>query len=340
MNEATERDAQVAEFQGSRVAVIGAGIAGLAAATACRHHHLQVTVFEKSRGVGGRTATRREGDWHFDHGAPFFTVQDEIFRRQVDSWVDKGIVAPWRGRFATYEDDRLEANVPEVPRFVGVPAMNAPAKHLAGNLDISFQTHVDHVKREKEHWRLTDPDQNDLGKYDVLLVSAPPEQVRAFLQNAPHLADRIISVQSSPCWAVMLGFERSVNFAVDAVYIKDSPLAWINRNNSKPGRGKAESWVLHADREWSKNHLEAIPESVPALLLAEFDRVTGNKYKPSFAKAHRWRFAQVARPLYVGALWDGSLRIGVCGDWLGDGRVEGAFLSGIELARQVTTRQK
>ena len=337
MNEATEQTVQVPEFQKSRVAVIGAGIAGLAAAVVSRQHHLHVSVLEKSRGVGGRTATRREGGHHFDHGAPFFTVHDETFQRHVDTWVNAGIVAPWRGRFATYEDDRLEADVSDAARFVGVPAMNALARHLAGDLNISFQSRVDHVTRDNDQWLLKDVAQNELGKYDVLLVAVPPEQAKGFLQNAPKLSDQKSFAQSSPCWAVMLGFESPVNFDVDAVYIKDSPLAWICRNNSKPGRDQAESWILHASVEWSENHLEALPESVLTLLLAEFNRVTGNEqHKPSVAKAHRWRYAQVARPLRVGALWDGDLRIGLCGDWLGDGRVEGAFLSGIELARRMT----
>ncbi|MFM7274112.1 MAG: FAD-dependent oxidoreductase, partial [Gammaproteobacteria bacterium] len=57
-----------------RIAVIGAGIAGLALARALADA-AEVTVFEKSRGAGGRMSTRRQEPWHFDHGTQFFTVR-------------------------------------------------------------------------------------------------------------------------------------------------------------------------------------------------------------------------------------------------------------------------
>lgn len=54
----------------SRVAVVGGGLAGLACAGALRDAGFGVTVFDKGRGVGGRTSIRHDGDWRFDHGAP------------------------------------------------------------------------------------------------------------------------------------------------------------------------------------------------------------------------------------------------------------------------------
>ncbi|MFQ6540261.1 FAD-dependent oxidoreductase [Aphanothece stagnina] len=57
----------------SRIAVVGAGMAGLAAARALQAQGFAVTVFEKSRGFGGRCATRWIGDYRFDTGATFVT---------------------------------------------------------------------------------------------------------------------------------------------------------------------------------------------------------------------------------------------------------------------------
>jgi phytoene dehydrogenase-like protein len=54
-----------------RIAVVGAGIAGLACARTVAASGLSCTVFEKSRGTGGRAATRRHNGHRFDHGAPF-----------------------------------------------------------------------------------------------------------------------------------------------------------------------------------------------------------------------------------------------------------------------------
>ena len=77
------------------IAVIGAGISGLTAAQTLSDAGIDVTVFEKSRGVGGRTANRRSEYGSFDHGAQYFTVKDKRFRNFTEDLVSKGVIASW-----------------------------------------------------------------------------------------------------------------------------------------------------------------------------------------------------------------------------------------------------
>jgi renalase len=67
------------------LAIIGAGAAGLAAARALRQRRpdIRITVFEKSRGLGGRAATRRRDGFIFDHGAQFFRTPTPELERLV-----------------------------------------------------------------------------------------------------------------------------------------------------------------------------------------------------------------------------------------------------------------
>ena len=92
------------------VGVVGAGISGLVAATqllrlaSLESKHLTVTVFEWGRGPGGRTARKRvtleDGtEISFDHAAPYFTSKSDQFATMVSEWTDRGLAAPWRGRF-------------------------------------------------------------------------------------------------------------------------------------------------------------------------------------------------------------------------------------------------
>ena len=53
------------------------------------------------------------------------------------------------------------------------------------------------------------------------------------------------------------------------------------------------------------------------------------------ATAHRWRYADTEPALTQGSWWDAQMRLGLCGDWLHGGKVEGAWLSGRALAQQV-----
>lgn len=51
-----------------KIAIIGAGLAGVTAANTLAPHY-QVQLFEKSRGAGGRMSSRRFEPYQFNHGA-------------------------------------------------------------------------------------------------------------------------------------------------------------------------------------------------------------------------------------------------------------------------------
>ena len=139
-----------------------------------------------------------------------------------------------------------------------------------------------------------------------------------------------------PCWAALVAFEEPVSTPFDAAYVTSSPLGWIARDRSKPHRGLAETWVLHASAAWSTAHVDDAADAVgPFLLNAFADLVRARLPLPAYLGAHRWRFACADPPLAVGALADPDQRLYVCGDWCAGNRVEGAFLSGLAAAQLV-----
>ena len=77
------------------VLIIGAGISGLTCAASLRAAGLSPKVIEKSRGIGGRMATRRAGALSFDHGAQFLTAKSEPFRQEVARITAAGAAAEW-----------------------------------------------------------------------------------------------------------------------------------------------------------------------------------------------------------------------------------------------------
>jgi photolyase PhrII len=108
-----------------RVAVVGAGLAGLSAARALEDQGHEVVVVDKARGPGGRMSTRREGEWQFDHGAQYFTARDPRFRRHVLAWLERGMVEPWSARIARIDDVSVEPANADAERYVPTPSMNA-----------------------------------------------------------------------------------------------------------------------------------------------------------------------------------------------------------------------
>ena len=319
-----------------QVAVIGAGISGLVAARTLSDHGHRVRLFEKARGLGGRLATRRTDVGSFDHGAQYFTGRDERFHRWLDSWRQIGLVRRWRGRIGVLRQGRYTPQKREMNRFVGVPGMSALAGHLAGGLDIQFNTRIGEIRSSGSAKTLIDRNGVQVGDFDALIITAPPEQSIALTRRLTPLVDRLQQVRMTPCWAVLLAFADPLALPFDGAFIHDSELSWIARNSSKPGRGPTDCWVLHATPEWSSAQLNAAADDVITRLGESFSAAAGVPLPtPVFSAAHRWRYAQAHQPLSAGCVWDRLTRIGCCGDWCYGSRIEGAFLSGAAVAGRV-----
>ena len=132
-----------------RIAMIGAGISGMTCASRLQANGLEVVVFDKSRGPGGRITTRRRDSGRFDHGAQYFTARDERFLRHVRSWQAQGVVASWPDQnqgngdqIAVIENGEIKSYSTSEQRFVGTPGMNAIGKHLADGLELGSQSLV------------------------------------------------------------------------------------------------------------------------------------------------------------------------------------------------------
>ncbi len=323
-----------------RVAVVGAGLAGLSAARTLADHGHEVVVLEKGRGPGGRTSHCQYEKFVFDHGAQYFTARDPGFRRLVDSWLAQGIVARWPARTTVFEAGQRRPSRGEHDRFVGMPGMNAMAVHLATDLAVHCSVLVDRLERRGAGWRLLDAGGVLVAEADVVLITAPPAQAMRLLDAAPLLAARVEEAVMRPCWAALLGFPERLPLDFDGAFVNEGPLSWVARNSSKPGRAGGEAWVLHAGSVWSEEHREDDAAEIAGLLHAEFShRCAGGALpEPVLREAHRWRFAQPEPVLAERCLLDEDGRIGVAGDWCGGPRIEGAFLSGQALAGRVLGR--
>jgi predicted NAD/FAD-dependent oxidoreductase len=216
--------------------------------------------------------------------------------------------------------------------------MTALAKHLAESLKVELATTVSRVERKPDQlWHLSTIDKTVAGPFDRLVVSIPAAQAKTLLCDCGPVLGRIEPAEMQPCWAVLAGFDRHIDVPYDGALVEHSPLAWIARNNSKPGRGGAEAWVLHASANWSIQNLENSADMVAEGLLAEFQRLTSDNTRPSYVHAHRWRYAKASKPLNADAVWSPELGISVSGDWCAGSRVEDAYLSGIAAATHVLT---
>lgn len=318
------------------VCVIGAGWGGLSAANQLRAAGVDVVVLEKARGPGGRCSTRRQDDLAFDHGAQYFTARTPEFAARVKAWKAAGLIAAWKPKMTVFGARPRTAGQPPRERLVGVPGMNAVLKHLAVGLDCRYQWRAERLRREQDSWVIESADPGSSLRARYLLITAPPLQTSALLRGQSALAAIADQVPMTSCWAVMLGFDKVIQADFDAAFDNEGPLIWLARNSSKPARA-GETWLLHANPQWSDQHLEAEPGQICEHLLTAFQhRVPSAAARaPSWVNAHRWRYALAPQPLMRECLSEADTGLVVAGDWCAGNRIEGAWRSGLAAAVQI-----
>ena len=310
------------------VTVVGAGMAGLACARTLAAAGLSVRVYEREQSVGGRIASRADENGAFDFGAQYFTARDPAFIREVDDWHEAGVVQPWGGRIRTLRSGRVAALHGETPRYIAVPAMQMLPRALAADLDVALGSPVVALEPTFLGWELRAPGARTLARSRRVVLALPPSDAGPLAAATPALEEALAGHPMVPTWCVLARFRASLDLAFDGAFVEHSPLAWIARNNSKPQRGHAECWVLHASHEWSARHRSHPAQFVIDTLMRAFEDATRCTTQPLAARAHWWPNSAPQDALERGYLADEAAGVVACGDWCLGGRVENAFLSG------------
>jgi len=329
------------------VAVIGAGLSGAICAKTLLHSPaFIVSIFEKASTSGGRLKSTRLGDGtaHFDHGAQYFTVRDTKFKQFLDPLIQDKIVEEWKGTLKVQANGQISDPENTLERFVAIPDNSALVKSITDQFEenIVHNCKITALKwnDENEEWSLFS-EGKAVGNFRGVVLSCPAPQAAELLKDVhPEFYEKLSTeVEFFPCWALLISFASVQPIAFDGCFVNNSPISWIARNNSKPGRPiEKECWVVHASADWSKTHFDEKPEFVKDYLLKTFKNIVPFSEKHIVESAvHLWRYSVSTRTLNERFLYDCSKCLGICGDWCGGPRVQGAYLSGFALAEKIIT---
>ena len=335
------------------VAVVGAGVAGSRCARVLHDAGCNVHVFDKSRGPGGRMATRRalwvdaQGNGQstrFDHGAAGFDARSSAFRQ----FTNQALRAGWLKEWSPVFDPRGRCADGTGITLVPVPDMPTLCRHALQGIDTAWACTVQALQPARPpqpSWALHGAD-GLLGEgFDAVVLAMPPAQAGQLLAaHQPAWSRQAALALMQPCWTVM-GVTATPAAPVDwdVSRLPSGPLCTAQRSQSRPGRETPDAevhWVLHARAAWSRLHLEQSAEWVQAQLQAALADWLGVPLQWRYAATHRWRYA-TPQPTTGQASgqcwWDAALGIGVCGDFLGGSSsgVEAAWLSAQALSQQM-----
>ena len=301
--------------------VIGAGLSGLLVAQRLHAAGLPVTLVEKSRGVGGRMATKRVGSAVFDQGAQFFTARSEAFAALAAGWQEQGLIQPWGGTSPT--------------RYFGREGMTAVPKALAAGLELKREHQAVAVRHSAAGWEV-DVENQPVLRSDRLVLTAPVPQSLALLKAGgtvlpEPVATELAQLTYHPCLALLVVLDEPSEVPAAGLAPEGGAIRWIADNTKKGiSPGVMAAVTLHASAAFAEEHYGKTEAEVAARLLPEAGRwLRGTVLS---ATLHRWRYSESKVTFRAPCLWLPDWQLGWAGDAFGGPKVEGAALSGLAMA--------
>lgn len=337
------------------VVIVGAGVAGLSCARELAAGGLRPVILERSRGVGGRCATRRVEGNPVDHGPVFLHGSHPQFLAALDAVQDARPLCPWPvARHGAGPPCQPDAFDPEQRRMAFALGINAFPKFLAQGLDIRRNTTVTHLEVEGPVVRVECQDGTGHAAPHVVLAM-PLEEAHPLLQQvyamSPELKalERLMGMLGTvPCLTVMAGYEGHAPAPEwDVSYPEDSAvLLLMCRDSAKRQHAGELCMVYQATARFSRAHQEQLAPMWTAVMLEEAARVLGPwARQPRWVQSHRWRFSRTDRGTELSAPFlvelPGGARLGVAGEvFAPGGGVQAAYLSGRMLAVRLAGRME
>ncbi len=348
---------------GRNIAVIGAGMAGLAAArelTAAGH---TVTLYEKSRGVGGRVATRRIEGCIVDHGAqnikPAGSALEHVMLRELSTDELAAIELPVRVYDSKGNIWPPDTDKNSEAKYSYRNGMTMLAKLLFNALPpeqttIRYETRITRLEETDKEVILKEENGQEAGRAEIVIVTAPAPQAADLLgESAPRMRstwetlDRVKAlrqVEYHRNLTVLLGFAAPAPPPpAYALLAEDraTDLLWLAFEQTKsPERAPNGEAVLIAQMspKFSSFFYDGDDNFLTWRVLDELQTLFGNAYTaPLWSQVKRWKFAQPHGMVrFEEVNFSGmASSVLVCGDALRPegGRVHQAYESGLEAAK-------
>jgi renalase len=319
-----------------RIAVIGAGISGAFFSHMMRNR-VDITVFDKARGAGGRLASHRHNAYCFDKGAQDFLIEDRALLEHIQPALDASVLALWKPSFMCVKNGvKTWVNLSNKTIYSGLGPINGLVKWLLGKTPVHYRKKVIHLERRGAQWMLCMDDDQMFGPFDTVIMTQPAPQV---INLVPQFQTLLDDIEYSHCFMMYLGLNgmQFNSLSPDVIYSADTWPEWIIQNHSKSGFPQSTSMTLQSKNIASIED-EASYVELTQKMIQDAERLLETPLVIDYQHQHVWRYAKVLKKTKVDCLWEPDLELGVIGDAFvprATSGIEAAMQSAMALAKQM-----
>jgi predicted NAD/FAD-dependent oxidoreductase len=338
-----------------KIAVVGAGITGCLLSNFLNSENVDISIFEKSRGCGGRASTKQTEWGQCDLGATIVPAQKADFIDFMQGLCKQNIVSQWPKKLFVSKQSAgisqpIENYVGDRKHYVFNRKMNGACQEWSKNATLHTNNLISQIRYlAGQGWQLKSNEIWQTELFDKVVLTAPWPQSQALIEQSElpiKLPD--FSQRWTSCWSIALKLDQLVASDVDLMYLKNQSIQTLVRDSVKPLRpqvltsvagSKAEIWVVQLANKLSDELGKSGKEKAISIATKDFCELFNLPVKSvSNSYGHYWRYARPkhgVKPL--GILSDQEHGVYIGGDWSFGASIESAYETALTLSQAITT---
>ena len=312
-------------------AIIGSGISGTFAALYFKRFGISnISIFDKSRGVGGRLATRRIENGKFDHVAQYLNIEEIRHVPEIVSLIKNKIIFKWG----------------EMDRYVAEEGMTNISKFLLSDLDVKKEHKLLRINNLDDKIELVFENGETFYSKSIIFSCPIPQTIEIFENSKIEVKEssfnKLKKIEYNPCIVILIeGKTRADSLEEDfGQNFSSGNISWIADNNKKRISERNNFFTVQCSSDFSQLNIDKNYDEIASLIDKDLRNIFTDEYK--ILSNHKWRYS-TPKTFYKNELSidvGKNIFIGICGDAFTNGKFDGAVKSGINIVTKYLDRYR
>lgn len=301
-----------------KIAIIGAGFSGCNLYNNLIEKFKNITIFEKSRGVGGRISTKYIDDKFIDHGtSSIIPITDDLKFFCLDL-AKNGVLK------AKYDE------------FIPKNGINSICKFLINEKDLRTNTKITKAQNIDNKWILEDEKASIYEDFDLLFITIPTPQILELQIELPvDFKEKLSNIKYNSIFSMILYSNEDIKLNENKLY-ENSNIENIINNSKKYGYKDFSSYVIHSSKEFANSVNHKTKEEIYELFMKNLDDEIKKDLDRFTIIPHLWKYATAKSSLDMPYFLNKNKMLGICGDYFNHNNLESSLLSSELLAEYCT----
>ena len=292
-----------------KIAIIGAGFSGCNLYNNLKEKYEDITIFEKSKGVGGRLSTKYIEDKFIDYGtSSLIPITDDLKFFCLDL-TKNGVLK------AKYDE------------FIPKNGINKICKFLIDEKNLLTNTKIIKAENRNNKWLLEDENHNIYEDFDLLFITIPAPQILQMKIELPtDFKEKLSFIKYDSIFSLILYTNKELKVNENKLY-ENPDIKDIINNSKKYLYKDFSSYVIHSSKEFANCVNEKSKDEICEIFLENFDDETKELIEEFTIIPHLWKYAFAKTSLDMPYFLNEEKNLGICGDYFSHNNLEASLLS-------------